>query len=67
VDTTTRQDTRVRFGDGPSQDLPLNLAEAMLRRVWSKSPAAFGAVLRQAMMDTWPSSSASQNGSHNGS
>jgi hypothetical protein len=56
------QVTRVRFGDGPCQDLPLNLAEAVLRRVWAKSPAQFGALLRQAMIDTWPSSSAHQNG-----
>jgi hypothetical protein len=63
---TTTQDTRIRFGDGQAQDLPLNLTEALLRRLWVKSPAAFGALLRQAMMDTWPTSSAPASSHQNG-
>lgn len=56
---------RIRFGDGPAQDLPANLAEAVLRRLWAKSPAGFGAMLRQAMMDTWATPDGT-NGHQNG-
>jgi hypothetical protein len=63
--TTTTQDTRIRFGDGQAQDLPLNLTEALLRRLWAKSPAAFGALLRQAMMDVWAPSAAASKGHDN--
>lgn len=53
---------RVRFGDGPCQDLPLNLAEAVLREVWRASPERFGNFLKKAMVKTWPAQS--QNGQH---
>jgi hypothetical protein len=45
--------TRIRFGDGPAQDLPLNLAEYLLRVVWAKSPDRFGAMLTQAMKNLY--------------
>lgn len=46
---------RIRFGDGPAQDLPPILAEAVLREVWKASPERFGNFLKKAMMHTWPS------------
>jgi hypothetical protein len=53
---------RIRFGDGPAQDLPPILAEAVLRLVWAKSPAQFGNLLRQAMINTWTGPASDQNG-----
>jgi hypothetical protein len=47
---------RVPFGDGPAQELPINLAEAVLRELWQRSPLAFGAILRRAMVRAWPPS-----------
>lgn len=46
---------RIRFGDGPAQELPVNLAEQLLREVWKASPERFGNLLKKAMMATWPS------------
>lgn len=54
---------RVPFGDGPAQDLPVNLAEAVLREMWLRSPSIFGTILRAAMLRTWPPS---PNGHKNG-
>jgi hypothetical protein len=49
---------RVRFGDGPAQELPLILAEAVLREVWKASPERFGNFLKKAMIAAWPPASA---------
>lgn len=53
---------RIRFGDGPAQDLPVILAEEVLRLVWAKSPAAFGTTLKQAMINVWVAPASGQNG-----
>jgi hypothetical protein len=46
-------DDRIPFGDGPAQDLPANLAEAVLRTFWARSPDVFGMVVRAAMKQLW--------------
>lgn len=47
---------RVRFGDGPAQDLHPILAEALLREIWKASPERFGNFLKKAMIHAWPPS-----------
>lgn len=44
---------RIRFGDGTGQELPVNLAAAILHLYWVKSPMQFGAVVRAAMIELW--------------
>lgn len=46
--------TRIPFGPGPCQDLPLILAAALLNELWKASPDRFGNLLKKAMVRTYP-------------
>jgi hypothetical protein len=50
---TTPPPARIRFGDGPAQELPLNLAEQVLREVWAANPLKFGEHVKKAMVKLW--------------
>lgn len=36
---------RIRFGDGPNQDMPADWAEQFLRLIYAEHPAVFRAIL----------------------
>ncbi len=47
----TVQETRVRFGDRPSQTMPLQWAESMLKDFAVEHPIQFGKLLARAALD----------------
>jgi hypothetical protein len=49
----TQGPARIRFGDGTAQELPLNLAEQVLREVWAANPVKFGDYVKKAMVSLW--------------
>ncbi len=46
----TVQETRVRFGDRPTQTMPLQWAETMLSLLMKEHPAQFAKLLPRAAM-----------------
>jgi hypothetical protein len=54
-------DVRVPFGPGPTMNLSLDLAAAVLAEVWKASPERFGNFVKKAMITLY-TAPASSNG-----
>jgi hypothetical protein len=44
---------RLKFGPGLTQELPADLAQAVLCELWAASPERFGNLLKKAMIRLW--------------
>jgi hypothetical protein len=60
-------EARLKFGPGLTQELPADLAQAVLCELWAASPDRFGNLVKKAMIRLWGGSAKpSPNGRHGG-